>query len=55
MTDKKRTKLLPPTTGEFSDKVTKINQDLEREFTKGEDSKEVPRADKPGGLHGNPD
>ncbi len=48
----KKPKPLTETSGEFSDDVTEANQDMEREFEKG-DKAEVPKANRPGGLRGN--
>lgn len=54
MTKKKDSpKPLTNTSGELSDEITRTNQDMEREFEKG-DKAEVPKANRPGGLRGNP-
>jgi hypothetical protein len=48
-----KAKPLPNTSGEASDQVTETNENMEREFEKGERD-EVPKANRPGGLRGNP-
>jgi hypothetical protein len=53
MTKPSKTKPLTETSGELSDEVTETNQDMEREFEKG-DAAKVPKANRPGGLRGNP-
>jgi len=53
MKKEKQPKPLTNTAGELDDDVTEANQDMEREFEKG-DKAEVPKADRPGGLRGNP-
>jgi len=49
----KQPKQLTETSGELSDEVTKTNQEMERVFEKGDEA-EVPKANRPGGLRGNP-
>jgi hypothetical protein len=54
MTEKReKSKPLPHVSGEATDEVTQTNQDMERKFEDG-DKAEVPKADRPGGLRGNP-
>lgn len=51
--DRDNPKPLPRKSGEFTDQVTETNQDMECEFEKNDEA-EVPKADRPGGLRGNP-